>query len=76
MRSEIMDNSHNFVRSDTLSEGIADRCSVALYVISLNVSSSSYSSRKFREALKLSWRSRGGLPWRRHWILSIAKLIQ
>lgn len=68
----MMDNSQSFVKSDTLREGITDRCLVELYVMSLNVSSSSYSSRKFKEALKLTWRSKGGRPWRRHWILSIA----
>ena len=76
MRSEIMDNSHNFVKSDTLRVGITDCCSFVLYVRSLNVSSSSYSSKKLRDALKFNWRSNGGLPWRRHWILSIAKRVQ
>lgn len=67
----ISDSSHSFVSSDTLYDWTLGRFCFIVYVVSWNNSSSSYSSRKARDALKLSRRRSGGLPWRRHWYLSI-----
>lgn len=62
MRSVIVDSSHSFVNNDTFSDGIADPWDADLKVISWKESSSSYSSKKLREALKFMWRRSGGLP--------------
>lgn len=69
----IVESSHSFVNNDTFSDGIVDPWDPDLKVISWKESSSSYSSKKLREALKFMWRSSGGLPWKRHWILSMAR---